>query len=52
MSVLYGKSTPVPPPYAGVMDFVLDLPSDRPLRLLQLTDMRSSMPPNNARPTV
>ena len=40
MSVLYGKSTSVPAPFAGVMDFVLDLPADRPLRLLQLTDMQ------------
>lgn len=38
MSLVYGKSTPLPPAYDGVVDFVLDLPGDRPLRLLQLTD--------------
>ena len=40
MSALYGKSTPLPVPYAGVVDFVLDLPADRPPRVLQLTDMQ------------
>ena len=40
MSTLYGKSAPVPAPFAGISDFILDLPSDRPLRILQLTDMQ------------
>ena len=40
MSLLYGKSSPVPAPFAGVADFILDLPADRPLRVLQLTDMQ------------
>ena len=40
MSTLYGKSAPVPAPFAGISDFLLDLPADRPLRILQLTDMQ------------
>ena len=40
MSALYGKHTPVPPSFTGIVDFVLDLPADRPLRILQLTDMQ------------
>ena len=40
MSTLYGKSAPVPAPFAGISDFLLDLPADRPLRVLQLTDMQ------------
>ena len=40
MSTLYGKSSPVPAPYAGIVDFVLDLPQGRPIRVLQLTDMQ------------
>jgi hypothetical protein len=40
MSTLYGKSSPVPAPFAGIADFVLDLPVDRPIRILQLTDMQ------------
>ena len=40
MSTLYGKNSPVPASYAGIADFVLDLPEDRPLRILQLTDMQ------------
>lgn len=40
MSTLYGKSTPVPAPFEGIADFLLDLPADRPLRVLQLTDMQ------------
>ena len=40
MSTLYGKSSPVPAPFAGIADFVLDLPADRPIRVLQLTDMQ------------
>ncbi len=40
MSTLYGKTVPVPSPYAGVVDFVLDLPADEPVRILQLTDMQ------------
>ena len=30
MSTLYGKASPVPAPFAGITDFVLDLPADRP----------------------
>ena len=40
MSTMFGKSTPVPAPFAGIADFVLDLPEGRPLRVLQLTDMQ------------
>ena len=40
MTTIYGKSAPVPAPFAGIADFSLDLPSDRPLRILQLTDMQ------------
>ena len=40
MTTLYGKSPPVPAPFAGIADFLLDLPADRPLRILQLTDMQ------------
>ena len=40
MSTLYGKTSPVPAPYAGIADFVLDLPEGRPIRVLQLTDMQ------------
>ena len=40
MSTLYGKTSPVPAPYTGIADFVLDLPADRPIRVLQLTDMQ------------
>ncbi len=36
--MVYGKSVPIPAPYAGIADFVIDLPDDRPLRVLQLTD--------------
>ncbi len=38
MCTIYGKSTPVPAPYAGIVDFAVDLPGTRPIRLLQLTD--------------
>lgn len=40
MSVLYGKTTPVPAPFGGIADFLFELPTDRPLRILQLTDMQ------------
>lgn len=40
MFTLYGKEKPVPTPWAGMADFVLDLPADSPLRILQLTDMQ------------
>ena len=40
MTTIYGKASPVPAPFAGVADFVLDLPADRPPRILQLTDMQ------------
>ncbi len=40
MTTLYGKSSPVPAPFAGIADFVLDLPADRSIRILQLTDMQ------------
>ncbi len=40
MTTLFGKSSPVPAPFDGIADFVLDLPADRPLRILQLTDMQ------------
>lgn len=40
MTTLYGKSTLVPASWAHSADFVLDLPADRPLRILQLTDMQ------------
>ncbi len=37
--MIYGKSTPLPDRYAGIVDFVVDLePGDRPIRILQLTD--------------
>ncbi len=37
--MVFGKSLPVPAPYAGVVDFVVDIPAGtRPLRILQLTD--------------
>ena len=38
--MIYGKASPVPAPFAGIADFVLDLPDHRPLRILQLTDMQ------------
>lgn len=40
MTTIYGKITPVPAPFTGIADFVLDLPQGRPLRILQLTDMQ------------
>lgn len=40
MTTIYGKGTPVPPPYAGIVDTVLEVSGDRPIRLLQLTDMQ------------
>lgn len=40
MTTLYGKTTPIPAPFADIADFVLDLPAGRPLRILQLTDMQ------------
>ena len=40
MTSLYGKSVSVPAPFAGIADFVLDFPVDRPIRILQLTDMQ------------
>ena len=40
MTTRYGKSLPVPAPFAGIADFIVDLPADRPLRILQLTDMQ------------
>ena len=40
MTTIYGKASPVPAPFAGVADFVLDLPADRSPRILQLTDMQ------------
>lgn len=37
--MIYGKSLPVPAPFAGVADFVVDIPAgSRPIRILQLTD--------------
>ncbi len=39
MATIYGKTLPVPAPYAGIADFVVDISvSDRPIRILQLTD--------------
>lgn len=40
MNMIYGKASPVPAPFAGIADFLLDLPADRPIRILQLTDMQ------------
>ncbi len=41
MATVYGKSLPLPAPYAGIADFVVDIPAgDRPIRILQLTDMQ------------
>ena len=40
MSTIYGKIKPIPIPYAGGADFVLDFSADRPFRILQLTDMQ------------
>ncbi len=37
--MIYGKSLPLPAAYAGVVDFVVDIPAGaRPARILQLTD--------------
>ena len=39
MSTVYGKTAPVPAPYGGIVDFVVDVPAgERPIRVLQLTD--------------
>ncbi len=38
--MIYGKSSPVPAPFAGVLDFIVDVPGKRPVRILQLTDMQ------------
>ncbi len=42
--MIYGKHThtPVPAPYTGLVDFLVDLPTTpRPLRLLQITDTQT-----------
>ncbi len=40
--MIYGKSRPLPAPYAGMVDFLVDIDccdsGDRPIRILQLTD--------------
>ncbi len=37
--MIYGKSLPLPAPYAGIADFMVDIPAGaRPIRILQLTD--------------
>ena len=41
MNTIYGKNAPVPAPFGGVVDFLVDFPDDGlPLRVLQLTDMQ------------
>ena len=40
MFTICGKSISVPAPFSGVADFILDIPSDRPIRILQLSDMQ------------
>ncbi len=42
MATIYGKSLPLPSPYAGIVDFVVDVPAEeRPIRILQLTDTQT-----------
>ncbi len=39
--MIYGRSLPLPARFAGTVDFVVDIPAgDRPIRILQLTDMQ------------
>lgn len=38
--MIYGKTAPVPSPFEGVLDFIVDVPDKRPIRVLQLTDMQ------------
>ena len=40
MTEIYGKSLPVPAPYADICDFYVHIRADRPIRLLQLSDMQ------------
>ena len=40
MATLYGKTISLPSRWEGIVDFVLDLPQGRPIRVLQLTDMQ------------
>ncbi len=42
MATVYGKSSPVPAPFAGAVDFAVDIPAgNRPIRVLQLTDTQT-----------
>ncbi len=42
MATIYGKALPIPAPYDGIVDFVVDIPAGaRPIRILQLTDTQT-----------
>ncbi len=40
MTEIFGKSTPLPQELTGICDFAVNVHADRPVRLLQLTDMQ------------
>ncbi len=40
-TTVYGKTHPIPARFDGIVDFAVDIPAgDRPIRILQLTDMQ------------